>query len=347
MNNLSNGSSREDIIDSFARSEEFSILATSYGIIAYEVDGVKDFVERFYTNVLRRSSDTNGLDSWSAQLENKTSSAEDIVNGFFTSQEFINQDTSDSEFIDIVYRTFFDREADDGGFSSWLSKLSSGMSRDEVIDGFLSSSEFEAVASSYGIEVGDIKATTTTTYNLREINKLTNVSALLKGGYSNGVSGSLFIVKTNAGNDYVNGMLVTKISSNTSITLDNGYTSQASGTSKIDTNGATLAFDDTLAYCTLITTAEIMPINAEIGDTSTGTSIYSCDDSTNRTMSWRLTDAGNGNAYYILDTVMTGALQSENTTTIIITPENKVIYLKVSGNLIAEGITFSFEGAVN
>ena len=185
------------------------------------------------------------------------------------------------------------------------------------------------------------------TYNLRTINTTTGISTLLQGGYSTGVTGSLSIIKLDDGTAIINGIPVLKAKSNTSITLDNGYTSQSSSISLIDDNGFALAFDDTLAYCTLTTDRQAMPTAAVIGAESSSAAIYSCDDSTNRTMSWSLVDAGNGNAYYIFDTVISGALQSENTTTITITPQNDIIYYKVHINIIADGITATFEGDVN
>lgn len=185
------------------------------------------------------------------------------------------------------------------------------------------------------------------TYNLQVINKTTGISTLLQGGYSNGVKGSLSLITLNDGTDIINGIPVLKVKSDSSITLDNGYTSQDSSISLIDDNGFTLAFDDTLAYCTLTTDRQIVPTAATIGTISSATAIYSCDDSTNRTITWSLADAGNGNAYYVFKTVITGTVQSEGTTTITITPQNKIIYYKGYVNVIAQGITGTFEGSVN
>ena len=185
------------------------------------------------------------------------------------------------------------------------------------------------------------------TYDLRAVNKTTSISALLKGGYSNGTKGSLTFARLDDGDDIINGISVKKVKSDTSMTLDNGYTSQNSSISLIDENGFTLAFDDTLAYCTLTTDADILPTAATVGATSNGAAIYSCNDNTNRTISWSLIDAGGSNANYIFKTVISGALQSENTTTITITPQNKIIYYKIHVDVIAQGITGTFEGDVN
>jgi len=184
-------------------------------------------------------------------------------------------------------------------------------------------------------------------YNLRTINTLTGISALLKGGYSNGTKGSLSIVRLDDGSDILNGIPVKKIKYNASITLDNGYSSQDSSVSSVDGNGFTLAVNDGSTHCKLTTNKQVVPTDAKIGATSSTTAIYSCDDSTNRTMSWSLSDAGNGNANYIFKTVISSASQSENTETVTITPQNKIIHYKIYVNVIAQDVTVSFEGDVN
>ena len=163
---LSNGTSRNSVLDGFAYSSEFATIAQSYGIEAYDNTGgtttpsnpnlspVESFVERFYTEVLGRSSDVAGLASWSQALENGTMTADDIAQGFFFSQEFINRNLSNSDFIDTAYETLLNRMADSGGKASWLSQLNSGMSRSDMLDGFIYSIEFGTLADGYGIEVG-------------------------------------------------------------------------------------------------------------------------------------------------------------------------------------------------
>ena len=186
------------------------------------------------------------------------------------------------------------------------------------------------------------------TYNLRAINKVTGISTLLKGGYSNGVKGSVSVVRLDDGKDIINGIPVVKIKTNTSITLDNGYTSQGYSISSIDNNGVTLStVDEKSTKCTLTTNVEAFPTVATVGTTSKGTAIYSCDDSTNRTYSWSLADAGKGNANYTFKTVISGASQSENSTTVTITPQNKIIHYKIYVNVTAQDITGTFEGDVN
>ena len=166
INALENGSTRDSILDGFIYSNEFNTLAQTYGIevgtktiestpiVDTNNTQIENFVERFYTNVLERGSDEAGLQNWSSKLENSTQTADDIANGFFHSTEFINKNTTNSEFVDITYRTLLGREADSDGRTNWINALENGSTRDSILDGFIYSNEFNTLAQTYGIEVG-------------------------------------------------------------------------------------------------------------------------------------------------------------------------------------------------
>lgn len=160
QNELSSGLSRDGLLDSFSSSTEFSVLAESYGIEAYSPPVISDnsiegFVARFYTEVLGRNPDSAGLNNWVNQLDDSTLTADDIAGGFFSSQEFINQNTSNNEFVNIAYKTLLGRDADEAGLNDWETGLDNGQSRTEMLDGFIYSSEFKALANEYGISVGE------------------------------------------------------------------------------------------------------------------------------------------------------------------------------------------------
>jgi hypothetical protein len=163
LNQLNLGLSRDGLLGSFSSSSEFSVLAEAYGIVAYEAstsptpsdDPVEGFVSRFYTEVLGRSPDSDGLNNWVNQLESNSSTADDIANGFFFSQEFLNKNTSNNEFINIAYKTLLGRDADVSGLDNWISHLANGMGRADMLDGFIYSQEFSTLANEYGINVGE------------------------------------------------------------------------------------------------------------------------------------------------------------------------------------------------
>ena len=107
------------------------------------------FIERFYTNILGRPSDPAGLNAWLNVIT--TQSAAAVAQGFLSSAEFLNKNLDDSAFIDILYRTLFDREGDAGGVSVWMDQLGAGRLREMVIWDFLRSAEFRNLADSFGV----------------------------------------------------------------------------------------------------------------------------------------------------------------------------------------------------
>jgi peptidyl-Lys metalloendopeptidase len=121
-------------------------------------DAIKNFVTRFYTQVLNRNPDQKGLDSWIYQLASGEKAGADIAKGFIFSNEFQNRHTNDVTYLTILYKAFFGRAPDTGGLNIWLNKLATGSSRAEVLDGFLFSKEFENLSNSFGIQVNkDLK----------------------------------------------------------------------------------------------------------------------------------------------------------------------------------------------
>ncbi len=113
--------------------------------------GLQSFVERFYVSILDRQGEATGVKYWVDELSSGTKSGADIAKGFIHSQEFANRNTTDEEYVNILYKAFFNRKADAGGYQHWMDKLSSGVSRDEVLDGFLYSTEFANLSNDYCI----------------------------------------------------------------------------------------------------------------------------------------------------------------------------------------------------
>ena len=157
MDQLTAGKLREMVIWGFLRSAEFKNLADSFGVTALNAAdesayGIRAFVERFYTLVLGRQPDKGGFYNWVSALTNGSYAGGDIAKAFFLSPEYLNQNTSDDDFVNTCYRAFFGREPDAGGKQGWMTALGQGKSRELVLDGFIDSAEFEALAASYGIK---------------------------------------------------------------------------------------------------------------------------------------------------------------------------------------------------
>jgi len=146
------GTTREEVLEGFLNSEEFTILTKSYGIIA-NATLVELFISRFYTQILLRDPDPTGLADWTNKLNSGAASASDIAFGFIFSSEFTTRNLDESEYLLVLYKAFFAREADAQGFQSWIEQFNSGATTKEVLQGFLDSTEFSTLTLEYGIRV--------------------------------------------------------------------------------------------------------------------------------------------------------------------------------------------------
>jgi hypothetical protein len=119
--------------------------------------GLTNFVKRFYEIILDREPDEEGLNDWVNKLSSHKATGADIARGFILSPEFKNKNYSDEEYITKLYEAFFDREPDSDGFDYWMRILTlnsdnPSLGRREVLDGFLTSQEFENLSNKYGIK---------------------------------------------------------------------------------------------------------------------------------------------------------------------------------------------------
>ncbi len=156
---LDNGCSIGHIFYGFTQSDEFTGICESYGINwgTWECTENRDrsskltaFVSRLYTKAMDRAYDVNGLnDHTGSYLENHD--LYQLAYNFIFSQEFIEKNLSDEDFVDVMYRTFFDREADPDGRADWLGRMKSGMPREDVLAGFVGSQECAELMEKFGI----------------------------------------------------------------------------------------------------------------------------------------------------------------------------------------------------
>jgi hypothetical protein len=125
---------------------------------------VEAFVTRFYQQCLGREPDAAGLSHWVDTLNTGSGSGADLAWSFIFSVEFQNSGTTDNEYLNVLYRAFFNREPDLGGYNHWLSLMSGGTDRATILDGFTSTHEFITLCDSYGIQAGNIKPDINTSF---------------------------------------------------------------------------------------------------------------------------------------------------------------------------------------
>lgn len=112
---------------------------------------IQQFVTSLYKTILNRKPDEDGLNYWSDNLLNKTKSAEQVVKGFFNSMEYLKKKKSNENFVKDCYKAILLRNYDKEGFEYWVNNLKKGMTRDNVLNGFLQSKEFDAFKKKYDI----------------------------------------------------------------------------------------------------------------------------------------------------------------------------------------------------
>ena len=125
---------------------------------------VTAFVKRFYKEVLGRSdadieADITGINDWTNKLLTKEKSGAEVAYGFVNSAEFRNRDLNNDQFVRTMYKSFFNREPDEGGYAGWYNDLQNGTkTRLQVFEGFAKSGEFKNLCKAYGINPGTYTA---------------------------------------------------------------------------------------------------------------------------------------------------------------------------------------------
>ncbi|MCR5805349.1 MAG: DUF4214 domain-containing protein [Clostridia bacterium] len=124
--------------------------------------GFEEFVERLYTVALNRASEPEGKAFWCEHVGNGDLNGAQCANEFLLSKEFNDRGLSDEEFLKVLYKTFFDRDAanDPDGFNFWMNSLKTE-GRDKVVDGFINSTEWCNICASYGVKSGATRAKAT------------------------------------------------------------------------------------------------------------------------------------------------------------------------------------------
>ncbi len=194
---LESGKSREEIFAGFADSTEFYGICDSYGITAgfydarydiFQQNNVNLFVERMYQTCLGRRGDMDGHILWVSKLLNKELTGVECAKNFIKSDEYVNKNLSNDEYVENLYKAFMGRSSDAEGKSLWLNALETGaMTRDEVFAGFANSKEFGDICASYNIVKGTYSPTDTannTNNNNNNNNNNTNTDSGNLGDYS-------------------------------------------------------------------------------------------------------------------------------------------------------------------
>ena len=168
-NLLDAGCKKTYVFAGFANSTEFGNLCAEAGIVQgraaeYLADrqtGLSEadykvwcFVERMYMEVLNRTADEPGVRSWVGALQDGSMTGVQVADGFIMSEEFLAKNMTNEEYVRIMYRAFFGRDADPEGLATWTNALATGWTKQDVFAGFANSNEFGVLCGQAGIVQG-------------------------------------------------------------------------------------------------------------------------------------------------------------------------------------------------
>ncbi|MDL2324566.1 DUF4214 domain-containing protein [Ruminococcaceae bacterium OttesenSCG-928-A16] len=121
--------------------------------------GVRGFVERLYTLVMDRPGEVAGVNSWVNEITSGRQTAAQVIHFFFNGPEFATKNTTNNQYLTILYRTMMNREPDAAGLANWLEHLNNQVSRNFVLHEFVILPEFTGICAQYGVTRGDFPLT--------------------------------------------------------------------------------------------------------------------------------------------------------------------------------------------
>nr|MCR5719349.1 DUF4214 domain-containing protein [Lachnospiraceae bacterium] len=158
---LQAGDGREIILKSMANCPEFKNICSKAGIevgdFEYYMPSSKysplsHFVARMYTRALDREYEVEGLDYWVGAIKDKTQTIDSLSAYFFNCPEFEGFGLNNTQKIQRLYLTFFDREAEESGLNYWLNALESGEKTwEDEYRYFIYSPEFAKIKAGFGL----------------------------------------------------------------------------------------------------------------------------------------------------------------------------------------------------
>lgn len=117
---------------------------------------VNQFITRLYRNCLGRSADAAGLQFWCDKLAHGEETGASIAYQFAFSKEYLSRNTSNSQYLEMLYTVCMGRSSDMAGKAYWNEMLTNGVGRAGILNQFARSAEFRTICASYGIVPGAV-----------------------------------------------------------------------------------------------------------------------------------------------------------------------------------------------
>jgi len=141
---------RDMLITQFAYSAEFqAYLSNQFGADTTRPEN--NMVNDFYRGILGRLPDDGGFNAWLQQMRLAQCSGAQAVKDlsyqisllFVQSQEYTNRNRNNTQYIEDLYNAILRRGGDCAGFQAWITVLNGGMPREQVLQFFTNSTEFQ------------------------------------------------------------------------------------------------------------------------------------------------------------------------------------------------------------
>jgi hypothetical protein len=150
VDQLNQGLTRNMLITAFAYSNEFTAyLANIFGADTTRPEN--NILNDFYRGLLNRIPDTAGYNFWLLQMRIAQCQGAQAVRDmcyqisllFVLSQEYTDRNRNNAEYVEDLYNAILKRGAEPAGYLFWVNNLNSGMTRQQLLQAFTNSAEFQ------------------------------------------------------------------------------------------------------------------------------------------------------------------------------------------------------------
>ena len=114
--------------------------------LAFDTSGNAGQTYRLYQAAFNRTPDKGGLSDWIRGMDTGMT-LQKVASGFVGSDEFkglMGSNSSDTQFVDLMYANVLHRAPDQSGYDYWLGQMQGGTTRETVLIGFSESPENQA-----------------------------------------------------------------------------------------------------------------------------------------------------------------------------------------------------------
>ena len=112
---------------------------------------VTNFTETLYDRIIGGPYYPGFINASVDQLMNQGGSGSDLVRSLLTNDQYVPVDGSERDAVLELYSDLFNRTPSEAELDNWINAIENGATREEVLDYFLSSPEWEQVCVFYGV----------------------------------------------------------------------------------------------------------------------------------------------------------------------------------------------------